>query len=113
MDERALADVALPIPLPRALSYLVPDKLAGKIAPGKRVVCTVGARRLVGVVIALRNGEPPPKAKSVLEVLEGVTIPDDLLGFLVKLSSYYLALIGEVIRLALPPVDREATLAVE
>src|SRR4051794_30006663 len=108
-----LADVAMPVPLPRALSYVVPDALAEGVAIGARVLCTVGSRRLVGVVLGVRHGDPPPNAKPVLAVLEGVTLPDDLLAFLKKLSSYYLAPIGEVIKLALPPIDREAVLAVE
>jgi primosomal protein N' (replication factor Y) len=112
-DGTMLADVAMPVPLPRALSYIVPDELASGVATGRRVLCTVGPRRLVGVVVGVRRGEPPPNAKPVLAVLEGATLPDDLLAFLRKLSSYYFAAIGEVIKLALPPIDREAVLAVE
>ncbi|MBX3186444.1 MAG: primosomal protein N' [Labilithrix sp.] len=111
--EARLADVALPIPLPRPLSYLVPDALEGQVVAGRRVLCTVGARRVVGVVLGVRVGEPPSAAKPLISVLEGVTLPDDLLSFLTKLSSYYLAPIGEVIKLALPPVDREEARAVE
>jgi primosomal protein N' (replication factor Y) (superfamily II helicase) len=113
LPSTTLADVALPMPLPRALSYLIPEKLASSVAPGRRVLCTVGARRIVGVVVAVRQGEPPARAKPLLSVLEGVTLPEDLLTFLTRLSSYYLAPIGEVMKLALPPVDREATEAVE
>ena len=40
------------------------------------------------------------------------TIPDDLLTFLREIASYYLAPLGEVVRLALPPVDRKAAAAV-
>ncbi|MBS2020072.1 MAG: primosomal protein N' [Deltaproteobacteria bacterium] len=110
---RLLADVALPIPLPRAFSYLVPGELAAEVTPGKRVLCTVGARRIVGVVVGVREGEPPEGAKPILSVLSGVTLPPELVAFLLRLSSYYLAPIGEVMRLALPPADREAAQAVE
>src|SRR6476619_3206643 len=99
----ALADVAVPAPLPRALSYLVPENLAAEVTPGRRVLCTLGARRVVGVVVGVRQGEPPAAAKPLLSVLDGVTLPDDLVGFLTKLSNYYCAPIGEVVRLALPP----------
>jgi primosomal protein N' (replication factor Y) len=111
MTEAALADVALPIPLPRALSYLVPETL--DVAPGRRVLCTLGARRVVGVVVGVRRGEPPAQAKPLLAVLDGISVPEDLLAFLGKLAAYYLAPIGEVMRLALPPVDRETARAVE
>ena len=111
--EVALADVALPVPLPRALSYLVPATLAASVAPGRRVLCTVGSRRIVGVVVAVRNGEPPQRAKPLLSVLQGVTLPEDLMGFLGRLSSYYFAPIGDVMKLALPPADRETNEAIE
>jgi primosomal protein N' (replication factor Y) (superfamily II helicase) len=108
-----LADVAVPVPLPKPLSYLVPEKLAADVVPGRRVLCTLGGRRVVGVVMAVREGEAPQRAKPLLSVLEGVTVPDDLLLFLGRLANYYLAPIGEVMRLALPPPDREALAAVE
>ncbi|WP_146655503.1 replication restart helicase PriA [Labilithrix luteola] len=116
MDEPVsarLADVALPVPLPRALSYLVPEKLGESVTPGRRVLCTLGSRRVVGVVVGVREGEPPPAAKPLLEVLDGISLPNDLVVFLQRLASYYLAPIGEVVRLALPPADREAERAVE
>ncbi len=108
-----LAEVALPIPLPRALTYLVPDSLAAKVTPGRRVLCTLGNRRIVGVVMAVREGEAPEKAKPLLSVLEGISLPEDLVVFLARLANYYLAPIGDVVRLALPPADREAALIVE
>ena len=112
-DAARLADVALPIPLPRALTYLVPDSLARAVTPGRRVLCTVGTRRIVGVVMAVRAGEVPDRAKPVLSVLEGISLPEDVVVFLARLASYYLAPIGDVVRLALPPADREAAKIVE
>jgi primosomal protein N' (replication factor Y) len=111
--EAALADVAVPVPLPRPFTYLAPEELIPALAPGRRVLCTIGARRVVGVVLALRRGEAPPRAKPLLAVLDGVSLPPDLVTFLGRLASYYLAPIGEVVRLALPPADREAAEAVE
>ncbi|MBX3229891.1 MAG: primosomal protein N' [Labilithrix sp.] len=110
---RELADVAVPAPLPRALTYLVPEKLASRVVVGTRVLCTLGGRRVVGVVVERRSGEPPEKCKPLLDVLDSVSLPDDLVRFLVRLSHYYLAPIGEVVRLALPPMDKEASAAIE
>jgi primosomal protein N' (replication factor Y) len=102
-----LADVALPVPLARTFTYAVPDGLAAGAIPGARVVCSFGARRLVGVVLAAREGEPPPRAKAITRVVDlEPAIPEDLLAFLRDLAAYYLAPIGEVVRLALPPVER-------
>ena len=108
-----LADVALPIPLPRALTYLVPEKLAATATPGRRVLCTLGSRRIVGVVIAVRQGEKQEGKKPILSVLEGISLPEDLVVFVARLASYYLSPIGEVVRLALPPADKEAARVVE
>lgn len=114
LDQSALlADVALPVPLPRAFSYLVPEPLAEAVAPGVRVLCTIGSRRIIGVVMAVRRGEPPEGAKPLLSVQADLSLPADLVGFLQRLSNYYLAPIGEVVRLALPPTDRASERAVE
>jgi primosomal protein N' (replication factor Y) len=103
-----LADIAMPVPLPRAFTYAVPDALAKATRAGARVVCSFGGRRLVGVVLAVREGEPPPKVKPVATVLDDEpAVPSDLLAFLRDLAHYYFAPIGEVLRLALPPLDRE------
>ena len=106
--ETLLADVALPVPVARAFTYLVPVRLAGRARPGTRVVCPFGSRRLVGVVLRTHEGKAPPGAKSLADVVDdgGPTVPEDLLDFLRELARYYLAPIGEVVRLALPPVER-------
>ena len=79
-----LADVALPIPMPRALTYLVPEKLAATATPGRRVLCTLGSRRIVGVVVAVREGEKPKGAKPILSVLDGISLPEDLVVFVAR-----------------------------
>src|SRR3984957_6307210 len=109
-----LADVALPVPLARLFTYSVPDALRKATRPGARVVCPFGARRMVGVVLDVLEGEPPAKVKPLSRVLdEEPAVPDDLLAFLRDLAAYYFAPIGEVVRLALPPVDRETARELE
>src|SRR5262245_40903845 len=58
-----LAEVAVPVPLSHAFSYEVPDALADGVRPGARVVCQFGPRRLLGVVLAVADREPPPGIK--------------------------------------------------
>ncbi len=110
-----LADVALPVPLAHAFTYAVPAELRSGVAvPGARVVCPFGSRRLVGVILALREGEPAKGTKALAAGLDREpTIPDELLHFLNDLASYYFAPIGEVMRLALPPEERAAAREVE
>ena len=108
-----LADVALPVPVRRAFTYIVPDELALRAQPGTRVLCPFGSRRLVGVMLTRTEGPPLDGAKLIARVLDDApAIPDELLSFLLDLANYYFAPIGEVVRLALPPMDQETARAV-
>jgi len=105
-----LADIAVPIPLARAFTYEVPAKLGGALTPGARVVCELGRRKVVGVVLESGEREAPEntKLKPITAVLDREPILEkELLSFLRELSNYYLAPIGEVLRLALPAMERE------
>lgn len=107
-----LADVALPVPLAHAFTYTLPDALILRAVPGSRVVVPFGNRRAIGVVIDVREGEPPKNAKAILDALDVTpSLPPDLLAFLRDVSHYYLAPIGEVIKLSLPPEDRKTARA--
>jgi primosomal protein N' (replication factor Y) len=102
-----LADIALPVPLPQAFTYEVPTQLAHEARAGSRVIVSFGNRKTVGVVLKVHEGEPPPKVKRIERVLPDGALPEDLLSFLVELSRYYFAPVGEVMKLALPPVERD------
>lgn len=106
------AKVAVPVPLGQAFSYAVPDGLASRVRPGARVVCEFGRRRVLGVVLEVGDGPlevPLEKLKPIAAVVDSEPVlPLELLAFLVELSAYYLAPIGEVMRLALPAVERTA-----
>jgi primosomal protein N' (replication factor Y) len=106
--ETLVADVALPVPVARAFTYLVPASLAERTRRGARVVCPLGSRRVVGVVLTLSMAPPPPGAKALVSLVDVETpaVPVELLDFLRELADYYLAPIGEVLRLALPPAPR-------
>ena len=104
------AEVAIPVPLGRAFSYRVPDELTGRVRPGARVVCQFGPRRVLGIVLTVGDGPldfPESKLKPLGAVVDPEPVlPEELLAFLVELSSYYMSPIGEVMRLAVPAVER-------
>ncbi len=107
-----LAEVAVPIPLGRAFTYAVPDALAERVQPGVRVLCDFGRRRLLAVVVTVADRELAPalvgKVRPIVAVLDAEPVLDaELLPFLRELGAYYFAHIGEVLRLALPSVERE------
>jgi primosomal protein N' (replication factor Y) len=103
----ALADVALPVPVGKPFSYSVPIDMAAQVRAGVRVLCPFGSRRVVGVVLGTREAPAPHRLRALLEVVDvEPAIPLDLLAFVGELAQYYFAPIGDVVRLALPPIDR-------
>ena len=104
---KLLADVALPT-VGRTLTYGVPAVHAARVVPGARVLVPLGSRRVIGVVLDKREGEPPPKVRDVLRAPdESPSVPTELLDFLRELAAYYLAPSGAVLRMALPPLEQD------
>lgn len=103
------ARVALPIPLGQAFTYRVPE---GSIAePGFRVLVELGRRKCLGVIIDIQTEAPSDvpleKIKPILHLLEEEkALPDELRKFLLELARYYIEPVGEVVRLALPALER-------
>ncbi|HTJ82320.1 MAG TPA: primosomal protein N', partial [Polyangiaceae bacterium] len=104
-----VADVAVPVPLARAFTYEVPPHLALELTPGARVLSDFGKRQVIGVVLGIRE-DPGPFAhplKPLRAVVDASPVlPKELLDFLVEVSAYYYAPVGEVLRLALPALER-------
>ncbi|WP_083604296.1 replication restart helicase PriA [Pajaroellobacter abortibovis] len=99
-----IAHVALPLPVSRLFSYEVVPEL-DNVQVGSCVLCSFRQRRMVGIVLACEDREPPQGVtiKPLLSVLQSpASIPLDLVTFLQELASYYMAPIGEVMRFALP-----------
>jgi primosomal protein N' (replication factor Y) len=99
----------VPVPLGQAFSYLVPDNIT--LTRGARVLVEFGRRKLFGVVLEVTN-QPPrdvdtEKLKPLLaRVGDDPIVEEELLSFLIELARYYLAPLGEVMRLALPALER-------
>ncbi|HEY5960546.1 MAG TPA: primosomal protein N' [Polyangiaceae bacterium] len=107
-----LARIAVPVPLGQMFSYSVPESLAAACVPGSRVLCGWRTRHVLGVVIDIADREPEIDAARIKPII-GIIDPEpvfplELLSFLVELGRYYLAPMGEVMRLALPAVERQA-----
>ncbi len=110
MTER-FAAIGVPVPLGRSFSYRVPPALEG-VVPGARVLVSFGRRKILGIVIELRDEPPegldPSRIKDVEAVIDPEPVlPEELLRFLAELSAYYFAPVGEVLRLAVPAVERD------
>ncbi|MGZ3450139.1 MAG: replication restart helicase PriA [Polyangiales bacterium] len=107
-DAARVAEVAVPVPIDRPFTYRIPPALAEKLAPGARVLVPFGGRRLLGVVVDIRDrSERDAKLKDIVAIVDASPVlPPELLSFLREVASYYLAPLGEVLALALPAVER-------
>jgi primosomal protein N' (replication factor Y) len=107
--------VAVPVPLGQAFTYRVPEELREKVVPGARVLCEFGRRSVLGVVLEVGSGPldfDEKKLKPVGAIVDSEPVlSKELLAFLVELARYYLSPIGEVMRLALPAVERGGALS--
>ena len=103
MRSLPLVSVALPLPIFGGLSYVVPDHLAERVAPGSRVVVPVRGRREMGFVVgdgSLREGV---KAKAILDAPDAEPVVDrSLIKVCRWIAEYYVAPLGMVLRTALP-----------
>ena len=99
-----LAAVALPVNVPRAYVYAVPERWRDRVVPGTRVVVPLGGRTLIGIVTAV---DVPAPAKGTLRDI--VAVPDaepaltePLLQLGHWMARYYAAPPGIVLRAMLP-----------
>jgi len=103
------ARVALPVPLGQAFTYQIDPLFMGR--PGARVLVELGRRKVLGVLIEIDCAAPEhvplDKIKPILQLVDQTPIlNDELRTFLQELARYYVAPLGEVLRLALPAMER-------
>jgi primosomal protein N' (replication factor Y) (superfamily II helicase) len=109
-EEKGLfAQVVLPLPLHRtdegAFTYRVPSRLAREIVPGSVVVVPFGSRRATAVVIELAGHSD--RATKEISALAGIpALSPALLALARFAASYYLAPLGPLLKLTLPPPSR-------
>ncbi len=97
-----IIEVAIPVRIDQTFSYRVPERLAGEVAVGKRVLVPFGRRKVTGYVLGAGDATTA-ELKDIIEVLdaEPLVTPAEL-AFLRWVASYYLFPLGEVLKTALP-----------
>ncbi len=100
-------EVAVPLPLPNALTYGVPPALAAQAEVGRRARVRVGKRRLTGFIVGTPDRPPEGiQVRTIDAVLDREPLlTPELLELANWVSDYYLAPIGEVLRAVSPPND--------
>ena len=113
---RLILVVAIDAPLRRLFDYRAPPSVEPeKLQVGQRVWVPFGRRKVVGVIVELRERSDVPEArlKSALALIDEVPVLDAVLLDLLRWSAeYYRHPPGEVIAAALPVALRNGTDAV-
>ena len=107
----AILGVAIDAPLRATFDYRAPDGIPREnLQPGQRIWVPFGARRVVGVVVEIRDSTSVPagKLRSAQALIDDAPIFDPtLLGLLTWAAGYYHHPLGEVFAAALPKALRE------
>ncbi len=96
-----IAHVALPLPIHRTFSYLVPDSMAPFVGPSLRVRVPFGNRSLVGFIVDVREGEEAG-LKALDDLIDCFPLIDETcLGLCRWSSRYYVTPLGLTLKYAL------------
>lgn len=91
--------MALPVPIDRPFTYLLPETLRHRVQPGSRLIVPFGTRKLTGVALRAHNQDPQVQTKEALKLLDADPVFDDQLLALGRwVAGYYCAPLGEVLR---------------
>ncbi|MGM0558452.1 MAG: hypothetical protein ACQEVA_18855, partial [Myxococcota bacterium] len=105
------AQIAVDIPLFKPLTYGVPPHLQDELAPGHLVQVPFRNRAKTGLVLKVQDELDDPELESKIKDIVDLVDAEPLLTetgtrFLEFIAEYYLAPIGEVVKLALPSFVR-------
>jgi len=102
---RRYAEVYLPPPVSRDLTYGVPAELEGEVQIGSAVLVPVRRRQVTGFVVGF--AEAPPLVGEILDLVRLVDgdslLSPQIIGLCRWLSDYYFAPLGSALAAALPP----------
>jgi primosomal protein N' (replication factor Y) (superfamily II helicase) len=100
---QTLVDIALPVPLDRTFTYLVPPELSGAVELGRRVLVPFGRKKLSGVIVGFPASPPAHTLRPLLDVLDTrPTFSEEMLKLTRWMAEYYLAPWGDVLKAASP-----------
>ncbi len=105
LSEATFATVIIPIAVPKAYTYIVPDELVADLAFGMRVEVQFGKSKLyAGLVVDIHHNEPTAhKPKPIFSIIDGIPIISPQQYKLWQwIAQYYCCTVGQVMNAALP-----------
>jgi len=101
--QQFLVDIALPVPIDRTFTYLVPPEYQPLAKAGARVLVPFGKKKLSGVIVGFPAATTVRGLKPLLDILDAKpTFSEEMLKLTRWMSEYYLAPWGEVLKAATP-----------
>ena len=98
-----LVDIALPVPIDRLFTYIVPLELQQNVCIGNRVLVPFGKKHLTGIIVGIPASTDVQGLKPLVDILdEHPTFSEELLSLTRWISEYYFSPWGEVLRAATP-----------
>ncbi|MGL5448224.1 MAG: primosomal protein N' [Rhabdaerophilum sp.] len=101
-----IADIVLPLALDGAYSYRVPEGMA--LVPGQTVSVPLGTRETFGLVWALDEAASGENLKAIHSVSGLPPLAENLRQFIQRVSTYTLAPLGLVAKMAMRDPEAEA-----
>lgn len=96
-------DIALPVPLDKAFTYIVPPELQDAAKVGCRVLVPFGRKSSTGIIVKLVHETNVPNLKPIRDILDAEpTFSDEMLKLTKWIAEYYFASWGEVLKAAAP-----------
>lgn len=99
------ADVILPVPIPKAFTYRIPQELNEAIQIGYRVIIPFGKHKVVtGIIKSIHENTPKQyEARYILDILDTTPIVSSLQIELMEwVAEYYMCTVGEVMNNMIP-----------
>lgn len=114
----SILSLAMPTPLKRTFDYMLPanwkesydENKLPDLKPGMRILAPFGSRKLVGILVEIKDHSDLPAAqlKSIVKVLDQQpTVTTPMLALCQWASSYYQHPIGDVFSNAIPVLLRK------
>jgi len=97
------ADIALPVPLDKTFTYIVPPELHDAAKIGCRALVPFGKKHGTGIIVKLLSETKVPNLKPIRDVLDAQpTFSDEMLKLTRWIADYYFASWGEVLKATAP-----------
>jgi len=115
MPQPVYVQVAVPTPLRRSFTYLVPASIDPRsLTPGCRVTVPFGRRKLVGIVLSIseHTEQDRHRLKAATQLLDTQPLwPDEMWNLLLWSAQYYQHPLGDVLHTAMPALLRQGRAA--